>query len=263
MWFESVRVVVAESPNASDHDRAGRRIGPYRHQHRTINRPELFVTPRHRTSCRSRGKLRGCPLDEPAAMVGATVAVVLAAGAGTRFRGPGHKLDARLDGRSVLDRAVGTALAAGHRSRRRRDRRPDRARRCIPAVVHVVNDRWAEGQVTSLQAGHRRRAPSSAPLRSSSGSATSRSSPSRRGGPSPPPTPRSPSPPTAAGGATRSGCAGDVWDLLPAAGDEGARAVMRLRPDLVAAVPCVGSPIDIDTVEDLRRWQNNSSTSSP
>ena len=42
------------------------------------------------------------------------VAVVLAAGAGTRFSGPGHKLDAVVaDGRSVLDRAVGAALAAG------------------------------------------------------------------------------------------------------------------------------------------------------
>ena len=41
------------------------------------------------------------------------VAVVLAAGAGTRFEGAGHKLDAVIDDRTILDRAVGAALAAG------------------------------------------------------------------------------------------------------------------------------------------------------
>ncbi len=192
---------------------------------------------------------------------GTPVVLLLAAGAGSRYRGPGHKLDAPLAGRPVLERAVDNAMAAGIGPVVVVTGAP-LLTALHPAVVHVVNEQWADGQITSLRAGiaaadelgadavvvglgdqpfvppeaWRRVASRDAPIVV----------------------------------ATYHGHRGhpvrlhrSTWALLPEHGDEGARSLLRNRPDLVTEVPCEGSPIDIDTVEDLRRWQSSSSTSSP
>lgn len=189
---------------------------------------------------------------------GPAVAVVLAAGAGSRFSGDGadgasHKLLSVVRGRPVVAAALESALAAGLDETWVVTGAVDLSA-VLPSGVRVlVNERWAEGQATSLQTaiGAARQAGAAAvvvglgdqPLIPPSAWAAVAAS-------------TSPVAVATYGGRRRNPVrlAAGVWSLLPSSGDEGARTLISSRPDLVEEIPCVGDPADIDTREDLRRW---------
>jgi len=184
---------------------------------------------------------------------------VLAAGGGSRFAesgGAGHKLLADFRGRPVVTWAVEHAVAAGLDETIVVGGAIDLAGVVPHGVTVLVNDRWAEGQATSLRVaiGHAEAAGHDAIVVGLGDQ---------------------PLVPAAAWGAVAAAAAQDtpivvatyegrrrnpvrlhrtVWPLLPTTGDEGARVIMRDRPDLVGEVACDGDPADVDTVEDLRRW---------
>jgi molybdenum cofactor cytidylyltransferase len=182
------------------------------------------------------------------------LAVVLAAGGGTRYHGATHKLLAPLRGRPVLAHAVAHAVEAGFDETLVVTGAADVAGVALPPeVVRLANPRWAEGQATSLQVAvaHARAeghgaivvglgdqpfvpaeawrlvaaAPGDLAVAVFDGQRT---------------------PPVKVGAR--------LWDELPTSGDEGARVLLRRRPDLVVPVTCPGSPVDIDTAEDLAEW---------
>jgi CTP:molybdopterin cytidylyltransferase MocA len=81
------------------------------------------------------------------------LAVLLAAGGGSRFAGPGHKLLAERDGRSVVEHAVASALhALGDVLVVTGAAELPRDVTAMGGVRVLHNARWAEGQATSLAA---------------------------------------------------------------------------------------------------------------
>ena len=181
-------------------------------------------------------------------------AAVLAAGGSTRFVSPdgGHKLLAPFRGRPLASWAIEAAVLA------------DLDETLVvtgpiglelpDGVTVLVNDRWSEGLASSLSLAveHARRRHHAALV---VGLADQ---------------------PLVSAGAWRAVAAADdfpiavatydgvrgnpvrldasVWDALPTEGDSGARELMRLRPGLVGEVPCQGTAVDVDTVEDLAKW---------
>jgi CTP:molybdopterin cytidylyltransferase MocA len=188
-------------------------------------------------------------------------AVLLAAGAGSRFGG--GKLLAPYRGRPLIEASLSnladapvdeTVVVVGESAERLREV-------CRPYGFRVVeNPEWAEGLSTSVRTGLRSLGPEARaavvlladqPLVGAGAverlvaafEAGARVAVSTYGG-----SPRNP-----------VLFSREVWPLLMTelSGDEGARSFLRRHPELVAQVPCdgVGDPADVDTVEDLRRLE--------
>lgn len=179
-----------------------------------------------------------------------TLAVLLAAGGGTRFSGPSHKLLAVVAGRPVwrwsLDAAVESgigpvAVVTGC------------ADLSLPeGVEELHNPRWSEGLAGSLRLAVLRAGELGADaIVVGLGDQPCVGADAWR---------RVAAAPTDLAVASYDGARGNpvriaatMWPSLPVVGDEGARSLLRERPDLVSEVPCVGSPADVDTAEDLAR----------
>ncbi len=180
-------------------------------------------------------------------------AVVLAAGGGTRFVGTEHKLLAEFRGRPLVSWALSAAAGASLDEVVVIVGAVDLGA-VVPQGVRVIENReWASGQASSLRAavvwaverrheamvvglGDQPLVPSSA--WAAVGAAASPIAVATFSGQRRPPV-----------RLDRS-----VWALLPTTGDEGARVLMKERPDLVCEVACEGEPADIDNEEDLTRW---------
>jgi CTP:molybdopterin cytidylyltransferase MocA len=177
-----------------------------------------------------------------------SLVAVLAAGSGSRFTGPTHKLDSPLGDTTVLAQALRSALAAALG--------PvvvvtgEREFPLPPGVLQLTNPHWSEGLASSLQVAvaHAREIGAVNLVVGL--------------GDQPLVLPETwlqvaqcPAPVAVA---TYEGVRGNpvklaatVWDALPHEGDEGARAVMRSHPEWVMEVPCHGSAADVDTTQDL------------
>lgn len=188
------------------------------------------------------------------------VAVLLAAGAGSRFEGPTHKLLATIDGLPVWQHALNAALNADVPVvlvTGAAELTP-----VPPGVTVVHNSNWQHGQAGSLalgiQAAHELGAEVVvAGLADQPGVTASAwrrlvqhtadlavaTYDGRRGHP--------------------VRIAQSYWPELPTDGDLGARDVLARHANAVEQIPCEGSPDDIDTAKDLERWLRRSPTSSP
>lgn len=193
-----------------------------------------------------------------------TVAVVLAAGSGTRFVGSTHKLLSEAQGRPVYHWAVESAIEAsigpvvvvtGKTPLALDFAMSSQARSALDLWGQprsIENPNWSTGMASSVQCAI--------------AYATSLGAQSVVIGladqPCVPPSAwhrvaSSTSPLAIATYDTKRGnpvkLHAEMWAHLPTTGDEGARHLLRSHRQLVEEVSCTGSAIDIDTIEDLEQ----------
>ena len=179
--------------------------------------------------------------------------ILLAAGGGSRFGGSHHKLLTSVAGKTVFEWALQSALTAnigpvavvwGSVELPRYEG--------SEAVTYLHNNAWAEGMASSVQCA----------LRWASERGLQSVVIGLGDQPCVPPSAwtavaQSTSPFAVA---TYQGVRAnpvklhaEFFALVPQTGDEGARSLLRSHPELVAEVPCIGSGIDVDHVEDIER----------
>ncbi len=181
-------------------------------------------------------------------------AVILAAGAGTRFGKQGEKLLAITHDRPLLAHAIAPALAAGFDELVVVSGSIDVSKVVPDDATILQNDQWEAGQATSLRValdwcsrqGHDAVVVGLGDLPGLTAEAW-RAVADAPGGPIV----------VATYGGRRAHPVrldASVWPSLPIDGDQGARFLMARHPELVTEVACNGRPVDIDTREDLKRW---------
>lgn len=180
-------------------------------------------------------------------------AVVLAAGGGSRWDGPGHKLLIDLGDRPLAAWAIEAAATAGLDELVVVTGAVDLVGLVPPGATLVHNSDWADGQAGSLrvavsrcrEAGHRSFVVGLADMPGVPASAWRAVADA----------------PGQLATATFDGCRRppvkvgvDLWEELPITGDQGARGLLTAEVWPVVEVACSGRGDDIDTLEDLRTW---------
>ena len=191
---------------------------------------------------------------------GSCGAVLLAAGGGSRFTGSHHKLLQPLNGKPVVRWALEAIAQSGLSPIFVVTGAVDLAEAVTkplanePEVVVIHNNRWRSGMASSLQcaiSAARERDLEAVVvglgdqpgIRASAWRAVAET--------------QAPLAVATYRGERRNPVRihTELWSYLPLEGDEGARSLIRERSALVTEVACEGNADDIDTVDDVAKWQ--------